>query len=205
MTERPIIFNSEMVRAILDGRKTQTRRIVKPKLIQPVEGAYFDKYNNGPQWNWWTHDNKQCLEQIVKCPFGKVGDRLWVREAFCCFDEDWRYPGRPHDIKEGPWRNILYCSDEPNSRKSKVLWRPSIHMPRWASRITLEITNIRVERLQDISEDDAKAEGVNTFTEDPNCLNRYRVGFEHIWQVIYGVDSRLSNPWVWAIDFLRIK
>lgn len=228
MKERPILFNSVMVRAILDGRKTQTRRIVKPEPVQPCEGAYFDKYNKGTQWNWWTSDNKQCLNQIIKCPFGKVGDSLWVRETWGHFEPvydgiEW-IPDRPF-LKSGERKfgkgyidaNIIWAVDGPfawsdeDSCEEVSRWIPSIHMPRWASRINLEITDIKVERLNDISEEDAKAEGIEDpisvmMSYDPNAdlVDSYVAAFCSLWSSVYGQDSWKSNPWVWVINFKRI-
>lgn len=188
MKERPVIFNSEMVRAILDGRKTQTRRIAKA-------------------------DNSNHL---LGCPFGQVGDRLWVRETFAAFDADWKHPGKPHDLRAGPWPNVVYPASV--AKIPDGTCRPSIHMPRWASRITLEITAVRVERLNDISEEDAEAEGIDMEAlydsqdcydciADHNMTGRPTVtgAFKYLWESIYGVDSWSVNPWVWVIEFRRVE
>lgn len=224
--ERPIIFKSEMVRAILEGRKTQTRRIVK---FQPeIETGYDYPHENETGYFWKKEESYDSFDEMIAdmikhCPFGKVGDRLWVRENFCCFDEDWRFMGRPHDLKDGPWRNILYEAD--NGIDHGCGWRPSIHMPRWASRITLEITSIRVERLQDISEKDANAEGVefdsgweepmgegytdgwgfvDYMNEDQDySMKSAKDSFESLWKSINGPESWNQNPWVWVIEFKR--
>lgn len=163
MKERPILFSGPMVRAILDGRKTQTRRVVKPR-----QGMLDD----------WTG---------LPCPYGKPGDRLWVRET-CYFEQ-------PHG-------EVIYRAD-PGSEKALdpeftgLRWRPSIHMPRWASRITLEIVNVRVERLQDIRVDDARAEGVTA---------KWPVhGFRNLWQSINGFGSWDANPWVWVVEFRNME
>jgi len=148
--EKSIIFNSEMVKAILTGRKTQTRKVIKPQLIQPREDAYFDTYNGGPQWNWWSPDNKQFLTQIIKCPYGKVGERLWVRET-------WYDAFKKTDYDSGC---IYRATQNRPELDHQWEWRSSIHMPRWASRITLEITDVRVERVQDINGEDAIKEGI---------------------------------------------
>jgi len=188
MKEHPILFNSEMVRAILDGRKTQTRRLVKP---QP----------------WWVADPSVPFSTpdadpkgIIKSPFGTVGDRLWVRETWGQVSF-----GKPHHSLD-----CFYRADGDSSRVLK--WHPSIHMPRWASRINLEITAVRVERVQDITEEDAIKEGVNG-----GCLNcgvkapcgcsmprpDFRDGFAFLWQSIY--DNWDTNPWVWVYTFRRVK
>ncbi len=202
MKERPIIFNSDMVRAILDGRKTQTRRIIKP---QPdvteqelkevgawVEGMTLSDHVNSAWQNGFID---------VQCPFGVIGDRLWVRETFAL-----ALPTAFGDI-------VPKVIDPENKNSSAIFrasfnlrwafgWKPSIHMPRWASRINLEITNVRVERLKDISEEDAKAEG---------CVNSLHLqggrfaneNFAWLWQSIYGEESWFANPWVWVIEFDR--
>lgn len=141
MKERPILFSGEMVRAILEGRKTQTRRVIKP---QPDSARNSVFVKSG-------FETKHGYE--IKCPYGQPGDRLWVRETWGLWDTD---------PKDGPERaKIFYRATDENRRDLRYQrWRPSIHMPRWASRINLEITNIRIERVQDITEEDAKAEGL---------------------------------------------
>jgi hypothetical protein len=205
--EKPILFKDDMIRAILEGRKCQTRRLLKPQPEQPGPGYYFDAYNGGPQWNWWDKDHRQHLGQIFKCPYGKPGGRLWVRETWCAVDDTdlngdrWvDYRATPKYSAEHPagWEN---APDSPEALK----WRPSIHMPRWASRITLEITDVRVERLQDISAADAKAEGVarpdlNGWCDEGKWVSQ----FAWLWQSINGPDSWDANPWVWVIEFKRI-
>ncbi|HFF8969403.1 hypothetical protein [Serratia marcescens] len=177
MKERPVIFNGEMVRAILDGRKTQTRRALNWKRQPYTEMAERD---DGSLWPW-AEDGERGGDIWFSCPFGEVGDRLWVRETF------------------GDCGNrLVYRADTEDGAASQVKrWVPSIHMPRWASRITLEITGVRVERLQDISEADAIAEGgTKHFNID---------WFGPLWASIYGVDSWNSNPWVWVIEFRRVE
>ncbi|CAA0348542.1 morphogenetic protein [Klebsiella pneumoniae] len=212
MTERGMIFNGEMVRAILDGRKTQTRRIVK---LQPDEDG-LAKVTNGP----WVDTS----ERNYRCPFGDVGDRIWVRETFQgpLFDyeqmeaylEDSSRFEKPEFCQyaaDGGHRPEYQDADD-NLRHG---WRPSIHMPRWASRIMLEITDVRVERLNAISEEDARAEGII----DGGCLNCGEPepcgcanpepdatdAFAYLWQSIYGQESWNANPWVWVIEFKRVE
>lgn len=195
MKERGMIFNDEMVRAILDGRKTQTRR--------PVN----EKFRGLDDENW-----EQSTTLIVKrCPFGTVGDRIWVRETYQgpLFDyehmdsylEDSSKFEKPEfcvyraDGKPAP---EFYDADD----NLHCFWRPSIHMPRWASRITLEITDVRVERLNNISECDAKAEGAPTEC----CVigDKHFLGFRSLWKSIYGEEGWQANPWVWVIEFKRV-
>lgn len=209
--ERPILFSAPMVRAILDGRKTQTRRVVK------------DRVKNGGQWFTRTPSDFANDEMLAtyKCPYGQPGDQLWVREAFRLdADFDHMSPAeagahcRDHDHGAG----ALYEATESTDDGWGKL-RPSIHMPRWASRITLEVTDVRVERLQEISETDAYAEGVTIPThyqfggtacmtrEQVNLRNEARVTFEDLWDSLnakrgYGWDV---NPWVWVVTFKRAE
>lgn len=184
MKERPILFSGPMVRAILDGRKTQTRRIIKNP------DFYGCPTGDCPHWN-----QKECDAAMAKsCPYGKPGDRLWVKETFVA-----PVDGKPVYRASIPYGN-LDCHFKP--------WRPSIFMPRKASRITLEITSIRVERLNDISEEDAKAEGAEIQKETPGgwviCgprIGSYREGYRWLWEQINGADSWDANPWVWVIEF----
>lgn len=190
MTERGMIFNAEMVRAVLDGRKTQTRRMLTPRQIKMIDTATAigECY---PLESGHQHENSQSYYREW-CPFGAVGDRLWVRETWN------KYGGLLTYRADHDWINEM--------RKATVClakWTPSIHMPRWASRITLEITGVRVERLNDISEDDAKAEGAPTEC----CVigDKHFLGFRSLWRSIYGADSWQANPWVWVIEFKRVE
>ncbi|EKD4507402.1 hypothetical protein ORP75_004680 [Escherichia coli] len=201
MKERGMIFNDEMVRAILEGRKTQTRRPVKNvradnclvirKPTKKCNGVY-------------TH--VMDAPEHGLCPFGNVGDHIWVRETFNAF---WLDNDVIQEIKDGVSLASELCdykADYSDSSKPAEGWTPSIHMPRWASRILLEITDVRVERLHDMSEADAKAEGASPATykiTPPEAV--YRVGFGDIWRGIYGQENWLSNPWVWVIEFKRIQ
>ena len=193
MKERPILFSGPMVRAILEGRKTQTRRIIPDQSIISLR-----------------EDGTPGKVQ-PRCPYGKPGDKLWVRETFRMFDssiecacyDDCRcasFHGKP-----------IYKAD--GNLESK--WKPSIYMPRWASRIDLEITNIRAERLHDISEEDAKAEGIEE--SEPGMWKSYnkRAGWESVncpvtsyrslWESINGVGSWDENQFVWVIEFRRVN
>jgi hypothetical protein len=212
--ERPIIFSAPMVKAILSGAKTQTRRLIKP---QPVGGVNF------------AQDSATAyFDGIYKaCPYGKVGDRLWVREKFS-FDRDYDdEPISAFDRENSIWWSTGDCEKYLSSKQGK--WRPSIHMPRWASRLTLEITEIRVERLQEISVEDAKAEGfedsepVTKLDIEHTCeefgeqsvecklARTFGVGhftakvpFIDAWVKMHGIESWSSNPWVWCVSFRRV-
>ena len=199
-----------MVRAILDGRKTQTRRIVKP---QPLHVTPFMTGQLGgektPTGEFGLHlNNDRVIEKHVRCPYGQPGDRLWVREA--CYVES-------IGTANGYGRHILYRATDQDAPVSK--WTPSIHMPRWASRITLEVESVRVERLQDISEEDAIAEGIECWEErgvddaqdyyrdyitGGHCYNPI-ASYRSLWESINGPGSWEANPWVWVITFKRVK
>lgn len=203
MNEKPILFKADMVRAILDGRKTQTRRILK---VQPDEYAVMA----GPGTCELVHDSSEEMfnsEQLA-CPYGHPCDRLWVRET-------WRHldGGAVYDAAGGIVDSFepetIYRASKPNSYGP---WRPSIHMPRWASRIQLEITGIRVERLQDISEEDAIAEGIEVDEcghairkDDQVAWGSAKGAYAELWESINGPGSWDVNPWVWVIEFRRIK
>lgn len=231
MKERPIIFNAEMVRAILDGRKTQTRRIVTPQPINRKVGMVNAGYCGHPEL--WLVDGDvgsyTCNGLIApewRCPFGIIGDRLWVRETFQgpLMDESLLDDYRKDADK---FQNPKYCEYAADGGEKpeytdlddnlRYGWRPSIHMPRWASRINLQITKVRVERLNGISEADALAEGCvalegckwHTFEEakagTPMHDHTAKDAFSALWQSIYGEESWSSNPWVWVIEFERVE
>ena len=202
MKERPILFNSEMVRAILrdENPKTQTRRPVDFKRIVKESGCTRGKLAWSNLLNSWAvYDGSGPEESAhiaaVRCPFGSVGDRLWVRETF--YND---IPG------ERDLEHVYYhadgecCQQIPECQCASVgptPWKPSIHMPRWASRITLEITNVRVERLRDISLADVFAEGCCLSTDKTNLTD-----FQNLWDSIYGNWN--ENPFVWAITFKKL-
>lgn len=200
MKERGIIFNSEMVCAILDGHKTQTRRIMNNQpctLSGETISVQQDDFNFR-----WAGDLHNDTSGWFSCPLGKVGDRLWVRETFktgVCTESTIAYKAthKPSDLEEGWYEEIK--------------WTPSIHMPRWASRITLEITDVRVERLNDISQSDAIAEGAPPSHPTIDAISREcgfpdfsRSWFGQTWWHIYGKKNWQDNPWVWVIEFKRI-
>lgn len=187
MKETPILMCSEMVRATLDDLKTETRRVVRH---QPIKGgrirhltlAFFSTQLDGV--NRWVD---------IKCPYGEITSRLWVRETFALPYSDCR------DRNE-----VLYQAD-PRDKSSPVKWKPSIFMPRWASRLTLEITGVRVERVQDITESGAEAEGCEAVHCDMGVVSA-REHYESLWDELngkrgFGWDT---NPFVWVIKFRKI-
>lgn len=189
MTERGMIFNGEMVRAILDGRKTQTRRIMAPQPADDIERGIFPN----PEAIGWKSSlrHKHGSTTAHFCPYGKPGDRIWVRETWARYNID----QNSHDI--------AYRATTPEDWPEDGRWRPSIHMPRWASRILLEITNVRVERLKSISDSDAIREGCSTADmKSGDCVADV---FARLWASIYGAESWNANPWVWVIEFKRVE
>lgn len=194
MKERPMLFNGEMVRAIIDGRKTQTRR---PMKVQPPE-------------NWGGESERAAM--AAHCPHGVVGDRIWVRETWTPIPTH-NGSGRPASYNDPNnryyGRKAWYCAD--NDRPTwGGKWIPSIHMPRWACRIVLEITDVRVQRVQEISNADIRAEGACEF----GCVT-HRLSMEQLWDSCYGAkwfrtgeESDFAwdkNPWVWALTFKRME
>jgi hypothetical protein len=246
MKERPVLFNGDMVRAILDGRKTQTRRVMK---VQPSE--HFHPMNMALELDysarWYTpgiEDKDGYLQPAKKqvfgvagedegyaCPFGAVGDQLWVRETFMDLT------GTGIEANTGLYEGYAYRADTPpgslgdETRKEyKLKWTPSLHMPRKACRLLLEITGVRVERLNVISHEDAEREGIHTEVWDQTVVARnyaaedeffqfwsesmshyvdmhelYRASFQSLWQSIYGAESWQANPWVWVIEFKVVR
>ena len=203
--ERPILFSGPMVRAILDGRKTQTRRVIK----------------NSDHYACLTGDcphqtHSECnADMEAECPFAKPGDRLWVRETWGLYDES----GTPFDYSNGIPKSlpdgfhVSYPADDAADIVRNVFsWKPSIHMPRYASRILLEIVSVRVERLNEISVQDAIEEGVTykdstgkpyyppRKTEDAGHVVPY-YAFKALWESINGPRSWDANPWVWVVEF----
>ncbi|WP_219212963.1 hypothetical protein [Variovorax boronicumulans] len=217
MRERPILFSAPMVGALLAGTKTQTRRVVKhaehiEQFERNADGSFYYDYLD-------ELDPAYVRSREVPCPYGQPGDRLWVRE------NGWQ---RPADRAEQGWP-YAYDADAPfgigaaNEAYREEGWkrRPSIHMPRWASRILLEVTDVRVERLQDISETDAIAEGIERSPSmgKPGAFQwcDYRIphdaaewfnspihSYETLWDQINGAGAWAANPWVWAVSFRRV-
>jgi hypothetical protein len=212
--EHPILFSAPMVRAILEWRKTQTRRVVKEQPRSGAKGLYADRYNKSKQWAYWLPDNRMDAPRTFSCPYGEPDEKLWVKETFVM---EWPEMDPPEEEEEfRRWVVPHYAATEPKpdlvdqNTERPIGWRPSIFMPRWASRITLELTAVRVERLQDISEEDAMAEGcdrvdpyVSSYGLDTPC----RAAFAQLWDSINAERPGCSweaNPWVWALSFRRV-
>lgn len=210
MRERPILFNGDMVRAILAGQKTQTRRVVKPAPQTILNGKTVP----------WEGDAAALMTMLLAqrrgCPFGQPGDRLWVREAHAIFPTHGQH--RADGERWGPWgglptalsddgKQIAYYR-EGFDRCDPGRWRPSIHMPRWACRLVLEITAVRVERLQAISEAAAIAEGLSQSDAGswlPGPCDHPEWAFHQLWAQVYGEPAWEANPWVWVIEFKRVE
>lgn len=207
MRERPILFAGPMVRAILSGQKTVTRRIVKP---QYSEGPWSVRTAETPRHerhthDWWLPGGTQPYAALPHCPYGQPGDRLWVRET-------WAHVGNTDP------GYLTYRATYPEClppglervpadiRDAGCRWRPSIHMPRAHSRILLEITDVRVERLQDISFQQALAEGIDSHPSGffGNGCTTAVGAFHELWESINGAGSWGANPWVWVVEFKRI-
>ncbi|WP_313629814.1 hypothetical protein [Pseudomonas sp.] len=198
--ERPILFSAPMVRAILEGRKTVTRR--------PVKGL-------GLQWLEDFTPEYVAEAANSLCPYGKPGDRLWVRETWYCNHSEvqkgpYLQPDDMQDLDQAREDgDLVYAADGLSPyEQDQPTWRPSIHMPRWASRILLEITDLRVERLQDVTEEQAQAEGACTSAvESFQAAGVDRpagFAFRDLWTSINGDDSWAANPWVWVVEFKRV-
>jgi hypothetical protein len=208
MTERPILFSGPMVRALLDGTKTQTRRVVKP---QPFDRSYSKhdhriayasgRASKGDEIDgFYAYSTSSGGQWQVKCPYGQPGDKLWVREAWA----------RTH-VAQSDQEWIVYREGD-NRTDYGGPWKPSIHMPRAASRILLDITGVRVERLQDISDKDAISEGIGLTASaagvpmtTPAGETMPRAMYRALWESINGAGSWDANPWVWVVEFKRIE
>lgn len=212
MRERPILFSYPMVQAILAGHKTQTRRIVKSKdgiIMRPIHALQSEMQEHLELLGWRPLVPGHV---VMPCPYGQPGDRLWVRETLYQEGDGFKYAA-----------DALYHPNNAGKWKWKNDYLPSIHMPRWASRITLEITSVRVERLQDITEDDAIAEGLKIcpnmngmghtgyvfpdcdYDKAGLCHSSPWTAFYQGWEMINGPDSWDANPWVWVLNINRLK
>lgn len=204
MKEKPILFSGDMVRAIIEGRKTQTRRVIR---AQPTDAR--------PLNIWHPHGRAMDGARFTNVQlYAEAGDLLWVREMWApCGDGGvvWYRAGIPGfraGKKTGEWFDYPYTLGKTFSPPDDLEWRPSIYMPRWASRITLRVNNVRVERVQDISDDDAIAEGIKVYVPVPgDGLPAPRLQFKNLWDSInakrgYGWDN---NPWVWVVGFEVVR
>lgn len=210
MKERPILFSAPMVRAILDGSKTQTRRVMRPQMVYGNVCGIFPSWYlpTGPDsGTLWPNGKEKILSM---CPFGHPGDRLWIRETFIhepadyCWEASVSIPCRP--------AHTVYRADsDPTGKANGAGWTPSIHMPRALSRITLEVTGVRVERLNDCSQADAVAEGAPPSHPSIDAVSRQfgyedfsRSWYAQLWEQINGPGSWDANPFVWVIEFRRV-
>lgn len=247
MKERPILFSAPMVRAILEGRKTMTRRVIKPYRNHPIVNlaeaepslGYSGRVNDPESWGYEFLDDGAPAPLSAwpeLCPYGQPGDLLWVRETHSLHQTHGQHRG--DDKRWGPWGGLptkvspdgtqIACYREGFDRCDGGRWRPSIHMPRWASRITLEVTGVRVERLQDITPAQILAEGVRIpATPEGRALidistkhgpaaflpklsdaspdDLLRAHWAALWVQINGIDSWNANPWVWVVEFKRVE
>jgi hypothetical protein len=208
MKERPILFSAPMVRRLNMGLKTQTRCIVKDRpgwtpAVRPEVGWFEPQRKNrgsAPVFGAWCPVNGTARVS----PVGAPGDLLWVRESFALASAN-HWPDLPHRVKPAPepFAEVAYFKAS-YDRATKLRWRPSIHMPRWASRTTLEIVGVRVEQLCDISEEDAIAEGVDADDRGLAYVTA-SAAFFSLWGAIHGAASVSANPWVWALTFRRVQ
>ncbi|RKH14333.1 hypothetical protein D7V97_03365 [Corallococcus sp. CA053C] len=228
--EGPILFSGPMICALVAGRKTITRRLVKP---QPETGESIEWLTNivGRPPSFAVTRPMSSDVRELRCPYGQPGDRLWVRETWGL--EDGKDDGERvvwQADRAAAWRSNLNDRFYLASDYAPTRWRPSIHMPRWASRLTLDVASVRVERLHDITEEDAKAEGLACITKDGGRTWKYgipdrdglpgtddtgwpwvdwdvspRVAFERLWSSINGAESWDANPWVWRIEFRQVE
>ena len=216
--ERSINLRDWEVRAIQAGRLKMLVRPVKPQPVSPGDGAYFDAYNGGPEWTWWTPDNRQYLSQIIRCPYGKPGDRLRGREAWRAkswSEEGWgeieyRADGRAATV-EGPWSfTKMYPFD-----MLPHVWRSSVYMPRFAVRSWLEITEVRCGLARDMSQHDAESAGADCdsvevrdggpeWSQDAVWVDDYVSPFEAQYDADYG-EGAWEGDWVWMIGVKRIE
>lgn len=203
MTERPILYSSAMVRAKRAGLKTQTRRAIKMD-GRPLGPRVLDVEPHGPEWkvSWDAPTNYGGEVQMndgwasIKCPYGVPGDHLWTREAFSYW----------HGQAIGDRGRVWYWADGSPSEGDWTKPKPSIHLPRWACRSVDELTEVRVERLQDISEQDCYAEGIKpSLSPDPESRRQHAIAaYMLLWVSINGSESWAANPWVWVLTFRSV-
>ena len=204
--ERPILFSAPMVRAILEGRKTVTRRALNAQALKNIGygvqlGECHELPTEGP-----LHPNSVDYYNDF-CPFGQPGDRLWVRETFGLQVRHYGGGAGEHIVYRATNPDAIYCNSA-EGQEYLVKWKPSIHMPRAACRILLEITDVRVERLQDISRADIRAEGLQCPSElasddvSPNYRDWYPAAWRELWESTGGNWD--ANPWVWVVEFKRV-
>lgn len=231
MTDRPVIYSGPMVRALLDGRKTQTRRLLK---LRGYPGFFQFGVSDTPGYDWHFRRKDHVWEdyehtRILGFLQYQLGDRLWVRENFqahswasdCVtirYQAETRTKGFTAQIEQIPYPDGEKNSFKFIAPKGPDYWRPSIHMPRWASRLTLNVTDVRIERLQDITSDDAEAEGLlcgeteggdlvwsgvhQTYPiPEQHCHHWPEEAFAELWNSINGPDAWSTNPWVVAVSF----
>jgi hypothetical protein len=211
MKSKPILFSTEMVQAILEGRKTQTRRVIKNEVLQSMKNLRYDGIEEDTDSENYKHHYVELVDEegnpmeyyssIGKCNYGEIGDIIWVRESFAKVE----FENKP--------TVYLYKA---NPEHQSMRWKPSIHMPKEACRLFLKVTNVRVERLWDISEQDSKAEGcsfeiIHNIKEYKDYLNPNntfpvyaKLSFISLWEKINGVKSLEENPFVWVIEFERV-
>lgn len=224
MSEHPIIFCGPMVRAILAGTKTQTRRVIKhPHVSEAVEWAWWPEKGDAGEWEFAVAaEGSLAHGDFMRCPYGVPGDHLWVRETWQDWCPLWGGGWCGHGDQEGMARDheVYYRADDPETwkRGAPKRWRPSIHMPRWASRLTLEVVSVRVQRVQEITYADARAEG--SFLGRCDCMPRsqdrgimtaftlqechvHGTEFQYLWDSINEKRGHgwAENPWVWVVEF----
>lgn len=213
MKERPILFSGAMVRAILEGRKTQARRVVKNPPAAQFCGLKSSLGYPASEGSTWAGFGNPSDPMYVRCPYGQPGDRLWVKESFWGCDLP-GYGDQPCVVYDDEWTGKDYHPAEARPWARRFGRIPSIHMPRDACRLVLEVTGVRVERLQSISEDDALAEGIDTEGDDylngegwkaaGSAISPERYAFASLWRRINGDASWDANPWVWVVEFRKV-
>lgn len=212
--ETPLLLSDVMVPPTLDGSKTQTRRLRGLEVVNMNPDARVGAMDNHDRtWDFKMHDGGH--QRGVRCPYGMAGDRLWVRETW----QHSNFPNGPLDEDCSIFFRADYLNDplgpdleRDTSSNIRRKWKPSIHLPRWASRILLEVVNVRPERLQKISDADARAEGIeidrhgwSSYGMDSIPQGTSIDSFCCLWSSINGIDSWIANPWVWRIEFKRLK